>query len=450
MARKKLNVPSKSELEEFYNETKSISKSAKHFGTSNPTMRSWLNNYNIQTLTQLEASRYDTYSKCSICPPKNELESLYKKTSIFNLAKIYNTNQSIINKWLDSYDIPRISLSDKVKTTKTNIFSERFPLSKDQIEKDYSEALCMGTLAENYGCSMTTIKKLFKMYNVEAKFAKSSVGQNQIAEYIKSLGFDIDVNNRFLIRPLELDIILHDKKIAIEYCGVYYHSETWGNKDKNYHLRKQQLCNNIGYELITIFESEWNTKKEIIKSILANKLGVTSIKIYARNTVFRKLEYKDIKDFENDNHLQKSRQASKYYGLYNGAELVMTASFGCPRYNKKYKYELIRLTSKKNTSIIGGLSKIFKNADIHNCITYSDKRFGKGNSYIKAGFIKMKDSNPNYFYFHKKDHNTLYSRHKFQKHKIPNSDKNKTEYENMMGLGYDRIWDCGNSVYILA
>ena len=66
-----------------------------------------------------------------------------------------------------------------------------------------------------------------------------------------------------------------------------------------------------------------------------------------------------------------------------------------------------------------------------------------------AGFTKLKDTEPNYFYFHKKDHDTLHSRYKFQKHKIPNVDQTKTEYENMLDRDYDRIWDCGNGVYYL-
>ena len=43
----KLPTPSKEELETYYNQVKSISKTSKHFKTSNPTVRKWLNHYSI-------------------------------------------------------------------------------------------------------------------------------------------------------------------------------------------------------------------------------------------------------------------------------------------------------------------------------------------------------------------------------------------------------------------
>ena len=86
--------------------------------------------------------------------------------------------------------------------------------------------------------------------------------------------------------------------------------------------------------------------------------------------------------------------------------------------------------------------------NLSSCITYADKRYGSGCSYNIAGFKLIGESSPNYFYFHKSDHNTLHSRTKFQKYKIPNVDTSKTEYENMLEQGYDRIWDCGNVIYV--
>jgi hypothetical protein len=285
-------------------------------------------------------------------------------------------------------------------------------------------------------------------YDIEARFAKSSLGQLQVAEFIASLGFAIETNDRKIIAPFELDIVIPEKNLAVEYCGIYYHSETWGNKRKSYHKDKQDRCAAKGYSLITIFENEWKTKQEIVKSVVAHKLGKTTIKIPARKTTFKQISYSDIKQFELDNHIQGTRPAQKYYGLYHGGDLILSASIGVPRYNKSHAWELIRMTVKKGTHVQGGVTKIFKEMNLTDCITYADKRYGSGNSYCWSGFNLIGESDPNYFYFHKSDHNTLHSRTKFQKHKIPNVDTSKTEYENMLEQGYDRIWDCGNFIYV--
>ena len=445
----KFPKPEKKTLIAVYSELKSISKLSKHYGTSNPTVRSWLIAYNIPRYSHKETCIFDRELKIVEMPARTELEFLYKNTSLVDISRLYGISQNTLYDWFEKLLIKQDDPSIRVSIGRKESFNTRFPLSKEQIESDYDTYQCMGGLALHYKCSMTTIKKLFKLYDVEARFAKSSVGQNEIITFIKDMNIEVDVNNRKLISPFELDIVIPHKKIAIEYCGNYFHSETWGNKDPSYHKKKQILCQKIGYKLITIFESDWKTKNDIIKSILSHKLGKTTESIYARNTTFKELVYKDVKQFETNNHIQGTRPARQYFGLFCGDELVMTASVGKPRFNKKYANELIRMTTKKNVIVVGGVSKILKNMKLKDCLTYADNRFGDGASYAQAGFTKIGESAPNYFYFHKSDHDTLFSRNKFQKKKIPNVDVSKTEYQNMLDQGYDRIWDCGNSIYEL-
>lgn len=446
----KIPLPPKNELLEFYNSVKSISKTAKKYKTSNPTIRSWLEQYDIEKYTQQEANIQDHLLKKVDIPSKEDLMFLYENVSIADIRKLYNIGQETFYEWLSHRDIEKISLGIKIARIKKNNFNKKFSLSKEQIEKDYKEVGCISSLSIKYNCSMTTIKKLFKLYEIDAVFPKSSRGQNEIIDFLSTLGItEIVKNNRKILSPLELDIYIPSHNLAIEYCGVYFHSQTYGNKAKDYHKNKYLKCKQKGIKLITVFDSEWITKKEIVKSIIANKLGQTPIKIPARKTEFRELTYKQVSVFEKQNHLQGTRPGKYYYGLFHSGELVMSVSLGVPRFNKKYNLELIRMTTKINTSVIGGMSKIFSNISHSNIITYADNRYGDGTSYEKIGFIRKDNSSPNYFYFHKKDANKLYSRNKFQKHKIPNVIKEKSEYENMLIQGYDRIWDCGNSVFIL-
>lgn len=80
-------------------------------------------------------------------------------------------------------------------------------------------------------------------------------------------------NDKKLINPLELDILIPEIKLAIEYNGLFWHSSTF--KDKDYHLNKTNLCEQLGYRLIHIWEDEWNNDKEKIMSKLENILNNT-------------------------------------------------------------------------------------------------------------------------------------------------------------------------------
>ena len=70
---------------------------------------------------------------------------------------------------------------------------------------------------------------------------------------------------------------------------------------------------------------------------------------------------KEANDFLNLYHLQGGlMKQSICLGLYYNNELVELMTFGKPRYNKNYEYELLRLCSHKDYSITGGTQKLFK------------------------------------------------------------------------------------------
>ena len=262
--------------------------------------------------------------------------------------------------------------------------------------------------------------------------------------------------NYKLIGLKEIDIVLPDIKLGIEYDGLIFHSEGLLNEgrvrnvDKNYHLNKTELCLEKGYTLFHIFESD---NLDIWLSMINNRLGFNE-RIYARKCIIKELKSTEIKDFLNNNHLQGFINSSINLGLYHNNELVSVMTFSKPRFNKKYDYELIRFCNKLNTSVIGSASKLFnyfiKNYNPKSIISYANRRFSNGSIYEKLGFKFLRKTAPNYFYF-KPSIRILMSRNQFQKHKLANLldkfDENLSESENMFNNGYRRIYDCGNLVY---
>lgn len=271
---------------------------------------------------------------------------------------------------------------------------------------------------------------------------------------INSLGEFVICNNRELIYPYELDMVIPDKNIAIEYCGLYWHSELLG-KDRTYHLKKLEKCNELGYKLITIFEDEWVSKSDIVKDRLCNLLGNredTSV-LYARACEIAVVPYTVAKTFCEENHLQGSAIDSIRLGLFYKNHLVSVMTFAKPSLSKGYRdvvgdiFELSRFCSLKGYRVIGGASKLLKyfetNYECKELISYADRRWSDGNLYSALGFDFIGTTKPNYWYFK----NNKKRVHRFSLRKTKDDLKELTEWEIRKSQKWNRIWDCGNLKY---
>jgi len=323
--------------------------------------------------------------------------------------------------------------------------------NKEWLENEhYNKELSQTGIARNLNVSPSYICALFEKYNIITKNFQISAGQKEVQIFIENITDYEVLSNYKLTNKLELDIFVPELNLAIEYNGIYWHSELAG-RNKKYHLYKQTLCEEKGIRLIQILEPEWFYKRDIVESRLLSLFNQNE-KIYARKCIIKTVDKKIAKHFINKTHIQGSVNSSIYLGLYYNQELVSVMSFGKSRFNKEYEYELLRYSSKLNTNIIGGASRLFtyfiRNYSPNSVITYSDNRWNTGRMYEKLGFKFVENTNPNYKYFLSRNTNTLHSRNKFQKHKLEKIldqfNPKLTEWENMQNNGYNRIWDCGN------
>jgi hypothetical protein len=263
----------------------------------------------------------------------------------------------------------------------------------------------------------------------------------------------LEKSNRTVLNGKEIDIYIPIKKLAIEFDGIYWHSELNG-KSKNYHLDKTIKCMKKDIHLMHIFENEWLEKRDIVLSVINAKLGKFEKKIYARKCIVSEISSTTKNKFLEENHLQGQEKSSIKLGLFFDGELVSVMTFGNSRFNRHYQYEMHRFCNKVGYQIIGGASKLFKH--FLRCylpesvVTYSDIRYSTDTYYEKMGFTKINTLKPNYFYF-KVGSTKLMPKIQFQKYKLKNKlnifNIDLTEWENMQLNGYDRIWDCGNNVF---
>lgn len=223
------------------------------------------------------------------------------------------------------------------------------------------------------------------------------------------------------------------------------------NSEKMMLKDKADFCEEIGIQIIQIYDYEWIEKNQLIKDKLLSLLGM-NIKIPARKCEIKEIATgKEISEFQNTQHIQGAAQASVRLGLFYNDELVALMTFGHPRFSKKYQWELIRYCSKD--IVVGGASKLFKyfiaNWNPENIVSYADRRWSQAKLYKILGFSYIENSNPNYFYY--KDGLRL-PRYAMQKHKmskwLDHFDPSKTEHDNAFANGYRRVWDAGNAVLI--
>lgn len=278
----------------------------------------------------------------------------------------------------------------------------------------------------------------------------STYAQNEVCEFVMSLVENVYVNKRFKSGlytkgDYEIDIYLPDFNIGIEFNGIYWHSEFY--KEKTYHLDKKDYFTNMGITLVQIWEDDWKYKKEIVKSIISNKLSKNENKIFARKCIIKQVPLDEKVNFLNSNHLQGDVRSSINIGLYYENKLVSLMTFGERRINSKSEFELIRFCNLLNTTIVGGASKLFnffiKNYKFKSIISYSDNSISNGDLYKTLGFVNNTKSTINYYWC---DNKVKYHRFNFNKKKLVRDgyDPSKTEVEIMHERGYYRIFGVGN------
>jgi hypothetical protein len=287
---------------------------------------------------------------------------------------------------------------------------------------------------------------------------KSSKGERELADWIETLNLGKVLRNERILNRQEIDILLPELKIGIEYHGEFYHHYDY--KGSSYHKQKADLSIAEEINLIQIFETEWYNKKEIVKSILKTKLGIIDKKIFARQCEIKVLDKKIKNVFLNQNHIQGCDRSQIALGLFYKDSLVSCMTFGRGYNQKKNEIELVRFCTEINTIVVGGASKLLKffiNQYFPKKITtYADRRFANNsNFYETLGFIKTGQTVPNYFYFKPTtpEYMKLQHRYNFAKHllvrKLTIFDPSKTEYENMKANGYLKIYDAGSYKYEL-
>ena len=313
----------------------------------------------------------------------------------------------------------------------------------------------VGQIAAELGVSSSNLCKYFHQHKINIVYHPTSAAERQLYQYYAAQGIPIQSKNKTILAPKELDLYFYQHQFAVEINGAYWHTEKQG-KNRFYHINKLTSCENQGIELYHIWDWELDQKNAIVTSMINNRLGI-SHRIAARKTTISCVSTQEKQNFLLNNHIQGPAGSSINLGLYNqNGQLVMLACFGISRFSKKYNFELVRLCSQLNTTVVGGASKLLtyfvKNymQPTQTLVSYCDRRYSQGRVYAKLGFTKLHITEPGYSYVTASGV-PAGSRQQWQKHhlksKLKTFDPQLTEWQNMQLNGYERLWDCGQLVF---
>ena len=119
------------------------------------------------------------------------------------------------------------------------------------------------------------IPRCLKCYPILSGTSKK---EQELVDFCKSFYPNLIEHDRQLIKPYELDIVIPELHLAIEFNGVYWHSIEAGTPP-GYHLMKTELCEAKNYRLIHIWEDEWSESLKLkLKAVLEQKEEINSEK----------------------------------------------------------------------------------------------------------------------------------------------------------------------------
>jgi len=355
-----------------------------------------------------------------------------------NLNKVESIKEKINNtKKLKSKENPNYLKNIRLKRTE-NILKKRLPVIKKFLNNIDLEIISNYKHTQEdikvrcLKCGTIFITKHFKLLYEYGKcptcypyIYNCSKVEKELIKFLKSLDLIFTEKDRNILNGKELDIYIPSKNIAIEFDGLYWHSELF--KDKRYHLNKTEECLNKNIQLIHIFEDEWVFKQDIVKSRLKQILGINnSERIHTKEYEIKEIDSKIKNEFLNKYHIQgEDRSLIKLGAFYNDELMsVMTLSK-----NIKSIYKLSRFCSNDNYHIPGIAGKLllyFKNNYQWNEIySYTDRRWSEGNLYYKIGFELDSITKLNYWYIKRLDR------------------INRFNLGKRLKKGYHKIWDCG-------
>ncbi|KXO90990.1 Uncharacterised protein (plasmid) [Tsukamurella tyrosinosolvens] len=295
------------------------------------------------------------------------------------------------------------------------------------------------TRARGHGCA-------------ECSTAGTSHGERELQAFVAEITGDGGSISRYRGIPgvREVDVFVPARSIAIEYNGVYWHSDRGGNgRDRNYHRDKYRRCKEAGVQLIQVWEDDWRTRRDAVESTLRAKLGVATRdgRIAARACEVVRPPRLEVQDLLERHHIQGRRDGTLYLGLRRPrgdlvAAMVVTRT--------KLTWTIDRYATA--ALVPGGFGKLLAELRRHvaasgggKLVTFSDNEISDGALYAATGFTAGREIPPDYAYVAgiERVHKFNYRRARFRSDPALEYREELSESELARLNKLHRVWDSG-------
>lgn len=363
--------------------------------------------------------------------------------------KIKQTN---IEKYGTAFPQQTEEIKDKIKATNLKRYGYTAPMSNPEV-KEKSKQSSLEKYGVEWNCMTIQCKEssngIISKINQQWQTDLEAAGLTVILE--KNIqghyAFDLYIPDQNLLIDINPTISHQSSKPISTFYG------TIKPKDKYYHINKLQIAKDNNYNCIMIWD--WDNKTKIIDNL---KPKTT---LYARNLIIKEVPEQDCNIFLNTFHYQNTcKNQTIRLGLYtNNNTLIQLMTFGKPRYNQNYTYELLRLCTHNQYKVIGGTQKLFKcflsSYNPSSIISYCDNSKFNGTIYRTLGFSLISKGNPTKHWYNPKTNkhitNNLLLQRGFSQLHNDNQYIKANKYDNnstlMLNNGYLEIFDCGQSSY---
>ena len=347
---------------------------------------------------------------------------------------------------LEKYGVENVlssnEVKEKIKQTNYERYGVPYTLQADEVKERIRQ-----TNLERYGVEYYCETEHARENNKPYKISKIN---KEFSDILTSLNINNDLE--FSIGHKSYDIKVDNTLIEIDPTFTHNTSlPAFSNEhiSIDYHLNKTKLANENGFNCIHVFD--WDDKDKIINMFLPKSI------LYARHCEVKEISLKEANDFLNLYHLQNGLMKQDVcLGLFYNDSLVEVMTFGKPRYNKNYDYELLRLCTHKDYRVTGGSEKLFKyfldNYKPNSIISYCDKSKFSGEVYTRLGFTLKGEAKPSRHWYNikEKKHITdnLLRQRGFDQLFGTNYGKGTSNDELMLEHNFVEVYDCGQSTYI--
>lgn len=378
---------------------------------------------------------------------EEELRRLYieENRSLKELAKMYGVHGLTLYKTFQKYGIvkPKDKVTENIKKT----LHEKYGVDNTNQVPGVTEKREQ-TCLDKYGAKCVLISK-----HCYSKFKNDSKPNRDFAKLLDSRG--IKYEREFPVGNRAFDFKVDN--ILVEINPYATHNSTWGidgkeGKSITYHKEKSALAAENGYSCLHVWD--WDDRDKVLE------LLEPRYPIYARKCKVVKIEQRVANIFLKRYHLQGAAKMQKVcLGLEYGGELVEVMTFGPPRFNKNFEWELIRLCTKTGIRVLGGSQRLWKhfltNYEPKSVISYCDRSKFSGKIYGDLGFTLRSEGMPSRHWYspelnqHITDNGLrLRGFDLLLGTKFGKFGKGTINDDLMREHGFVEIWDAGQAVWV--